>query len=211
MKNRKTLFNLVVIALLLGLVVSCEKDDDGPTATERKTLSLYTKDYTIWHYFSFSEDKIIGTGSADPANSDDDAWRQRTDWDIAFHYKEIRTNSGQSGIGQGGLLEASETNFNNVLEAPTAGYTVDNNLDIRLSPAMPPVYISSTGNSVCADWASYNHDEAAWVFAEKVFIVKTADGKYAKIKLKSFLDDDDVSGTITMEYAYQADGSTSLE
>jgi hypothetical protein len=211
MKNRKTLLNLFVIALLLGIVVSCEKDDDGPASTENKTLSLYTNDYTIWHYFSFEADSVIGTGSADPTDSDDASWKQRTDWDIAFQRYTIRTNSGVSGTGEGGMLEASETDFNLVLEAPSTGYTVDNSLDIRLTPAMPPVFISSTGNSVCADWASYNHDEGAWVFAEKVFIVKTADGKYAKIWLKSFLDDDDVPGTITMEYAYQADGSTSLE
>lgn len=211
MKNKTLLFNFLAIALMSGIFMSCEKEKDEPAVTENKTLSLYTKEYTLWHYFSFSEDKVIGTGSADPADSDDAAWKQRADWDIAFHYKDIRTNSGKSGTGQGGMLEAAETSFANVLEAPSSGYTVDDNLDIRLSPAMPPVYTTSTGNSVCADWASYNHGEGAWVFAEKVFIVKTADGKYAKIWLKSFLDDEDVSGTITMDYAYQADGSTSLK
>lgn len=210
MKNKKLLLRLLFIALFSGLLISCDDEDDEPRLAESETLTIYTGDYTLWHYFSF-EDGEVGTGSADPSNSDDAKWKKRTDWDIAFHYKDIRTNSGESGIGEGGMLEASETNFNEVLVAPTSGYTVDNSLEIRLTAAMPPVYTASTANSVCDGWASYDHDEGAWVFAEKVFIVKTTEGKYAKIWLKSFLDEEDNSGTITMKYAYQSDGSTSLE
>jgi hypothetical protein len=211
MKNTYLLLNLFVLSAIMVLFTSCEKDDNGPAATENKTLSLYTKDYTLWHYFSFEADSVVGTGSADPDNADDAAWKQRTDWDIAFHRYNVRTNSGTSGIGNGGMLEASETVFDNVLEAPTSGYTADDSIDIYLTAAMPPVSATTTGNTVCEGWASYNHAEGAWVFAEKVFIVRTAKGKYAKIWLKSFLDDEDVSGTVTMDYAYQTDGSTSLE
>lgn len=209
MKKTTLLLKVLLIALTTTLFVACDEDDD-PKPAENDTLSLYTKDYTIWHYFSF-ENGIIGTGSADPTEPDDAEWKARTDWDLAFHYKDVRTNSGKSGDGQGGMLEATQTDFTLVTEAPTSGYTVDGDLDIRLTPAMPPVYVTSTANSVCDDWATYDHDEHAWVFVEKVFIVKTADGKYAKIWLKSFLDDEDNSGTITMEYAYQSDGSTNLE
>ena len=213
MKNKRIILGLMIIALFAGLLISCDDDDneDLPQAAAYNTLSLYTKDYTLWHYFSFEADSVIATGSADPEDGDDAEWKQRTDWDLAFHYKDLRTNSGFSGIGEGGMLEASKTDFDSVLVAPTSGYTVDDSLDIRLTSAMPPAYTASTANSVCDDWASYDHDEGAWVFVEKVFIVKTADGKYAKIWLKSFLDDEDNSGTITMEYAYQPDGSTSLE
>ncbi len=211
MMNKKFLIYLMVILFSGVALASCEDDEDTlPQEAESDTLSLYAKDYTIWHYFSF-ENGIVGTGSADPEDSDDAEWKARTDWDLAFHYKDIRTNSGESGVGKGGMLEASETDFDLVVEAPTSGYTVDGSLDIRLTAAMPPAYTTSTANSVCDDWASYDHDEGAWVFVEKVFVVKTADGKYAKIWLKSFLDDEDTSGTITMDYAYQADGSTSLE
>jgi hypothetical protein len=213
MKNKKFLLELLMITLFSALLISCDDDDneDLPQAALYNTLSLYTKDYTLWHYFSFEADSVIATGSADPQDGDDATWKQRTDWDLAFHRNDVRTNSGVSGIGQGGMLEASETDFDLVLEVPTSGYTVDDSLNIMLTPAMPPVYTGSTGNSVCDGWASYDHTEGVWVFAEKVFIVKTADGKYAKIWLKSFLDDEDNSGRITMEYAYQSDGSTSLE
>jgi hypothetical protein len=210
MKKLNILNFLVMTALVSSLFVSCKKDDT-PTPLTGKTLSLYTKDYTIWHYFSFEQNMVIGTGNADPAAADDATWKARTDWDLAFHYKDVRTNSGKSGDGQGGMLEASSTIFAEAIEAPTTGYTIDDNLDIRLTPAMPPAYATSTASSVCDDWASYDHDEHAWIFAEKVFIIKTADGKYAKIWLKSFLDEEDNSGTITMEYMYQPDGSTRLE
>ncbi len=211
MKDKKSLLIVLMIVLFSGFIVSCSDDDDDPQPTESKTFSLYTKDYTKWYYFSFEENDTIGSGSANPTDSDDASWKKRTDWDLAFHYKDVRTNSGVSGNGDGGMLEASSVKFDSVLVAPTTGYTVDDSLDIRLTSAMPPVYTTSTANSVCDDWASYNHSEGAWVFVKKVFIVKTADGKYAKIWLKSFLDDEDNSGTITMQYAYQSDGSTSLE
>ncbi|MBI9055778.1 MAG: HmuY family protein [Bacteroidales bacterium] len=210
MTKTTLLLKVLLIALASAFLVACDDDDDDPKPTQNDTLSLYTKDYTIWHYFSF-ENGVIGTGSADPTGADDAAWKARVDWDLAFHYKDVRTNSGKSGDGQGGMIEATKTEFSLVTEAPTTGYLVDDDLDIRLTAAMPPAYVTSTANAVCDDWASYNHDEHAWVFVEKVFIVKTAGGKYAKIWLKSFLDNEDASGTITMDYAYQADGSTNLE
>ncbi|QGY47600.1 hypothetical protein GM418_29205 [Maribellus comscasis] len=215
MKNEKLLLRLLIITLFSGLLISCDDDDgseeDLPQAAMYNTLTLDAQERTLWHYFNFEDGNIVGTGSADPQDGDDATWKQRTDWDLAFHRNDVRTNSGVSGIGQGGMLEATETDFEEVLVAPASGYTVDDSIQIALTPAMPPVYTGSTGNSVCDDWASYDHDEHAWIFAEKVFIVKTADGKYAKIWLKSFLDDEDNSGRITMEYAYQSDGSTSLE
>ena len=154
----------------------------------------------------------MGTGNSDPTASDDAIWKARLDWDLAFHYKDVRTNSGKSGNGKGGMLEASSSDFSKVTEAPASSYTVDDVFTkFRLTPAMPPVYVTSTANPVCIGWAKYNHQEHAWVFAEKVFIVKTANGKYAKIWLKNFLDDEDKSGTITMNYVYQPDGSRKLE
>lgn len=211
MKNKKLLLGLLMTAFFSGFSISCDDDDDNNSqAATYDTLTIETKDYTLWHYFSF-ENGIVGTGSADPEDADDAEWKQRTDWDLAFHRTNVRTNSGASGIGEGGMLEASETDFDKVLAAPATGYTVDGTIQISLTAAMPPVMVDSPGNEVCDGWATYDHSEGAWVFAEKIFIIKTADGKYAKIWLKSFLDDEDSSGTVTMEYSYQADGSTSLE
>lgn len=34
---------------------------------------------------------------------DDQEWYGRTDWDVAFSESGIRTNSGTSGVGKGGL------------------------------------------------------------------------------------------------------------
>jgi hypothetical protein len=212
MKNKKLLLGLLMTAIFSGFFISCDDDDDDDsTPAKYNTLSLDTKDYGLWYYYTFDGNKIVGTGSADPEAADDAKWKQRTDWDLAFHRYNVRTNSGTSGVGKGGMLEASETDFDKVLAAPTTGYTADESVEISITPAHPPVMGPTAGSKVCDGWASYNHNEGAWVFAEKVFIIKTADGKYAKIWLKSFLDEEDNSGKITMEYSYQADGSTSLE
>jgi hypothetical protein len=50
-----------------------------------------------------------------------------------------------------------------------------------------------------------------WEYAQKVFVVRTAGEKYAKIYLKNFKSDEGVSGTITMQYVYQSDGTTDLD
>ena len=46
--------------------------------------------------------------------------------------------------------------------------------------------------------------------SDYVFIVRTASGKYAKLKAKSFYDDEGNSGIYSFEYAIQPNGSTNL-
>jgi len=44
-----------------------------------------------------------------------------------------------------------------------------------------------------------------------VYIVKTGTGKFAKVWFKSYYSATNVSGHITFQYKYQADGSKKLE
>jgi hypothetical protein len=87
---------------------------------------------------------------------------------------------------------------------------VDDSVAILAGFKMPPTYVNSPASVVASKWADHSHDEG-WTIVDQAFVVKTADGKYAKIKLVNFLDENDASGFVTMEYVYQPDGSTKLE
>lgn len=77
-----------------------------------------------WTYFSFSESKVVGT-SEFGSGEEDALWAGRDDWDIAICGEFLRTNSGTSGMGSGGIQRNTITDFYNLTEAPEDGYIVD--------------------------------------------------------------------------------------
>ena len=77
-----------------------------------------------WTYFSFSRSEVVGT-SEFGSDEQDALWAGRTDWDIAICGEFLRTNSGTSGAGDGGIQKNTVTDFYNLTEAPEDGYVVD--------------------------------------------------------------------------------------
>lgn len=210
-------FNLIftLSACIIGATgfQSCNKDDnkEDPVPGQSKTITIDCSDYTQWQYFSFS----TGLVTSAPADSVNDAiWKIRSDWDIAFHRQDVRTNSGLSGQANGGIQEASQTDFSAVTAALQSGYIQDTVIQIYLTGMSGPGAGSKypvAGTVVTNGWAVLDmNSQTPWIIAKKVFIVKTADGKYAKIYLKNFLNDANKSGYVTMQYFYQADGSLNL-
>lgn len=172
--------------------------------------------YTDWHFFSFAEGKVIGSCDAMDA-LENESWRKRTDWDLAFHRQNIKSNSGVSGVGMGGIVEykQDELDFDAVIEAPKEGYMVDvpDSVVYDMSQMMLGIveYAPTGVNPETKDWAVLTDMMGSiWTYAKKVFVVRTADGKYAKIQLLNFKNNIGISGTVTMKYVYQADGSTNL-
>ncbi len=204
---KKTVKLLIVTVLIGGLfsLNGCKKDkypepEPSPTQLSSKEAVIDASDYASWVYFSFNKGTTVTISD----------FQTSTDWDIAFHRDDIRTNGGLSGSGQGGIQE-SASEYSAIITAPETGYVVDDSLNVMYSAGMPPTYTPDVGSEEGNDWAKYNHDIHAWEIKKDVFVVKTADGKYAKIWMKNFLNDDDESGTITLEYTYQPDGSAKLE
>ncbi|MDR2010475.1 MAG: HmuY family protein [Bacteroidales bacterium] len=211
---KKTLLLLTVTFLALSIFTSCDKDDDPKPATGDTVEIDVASSWATWNYFSFSTGEIVGTGSA---NAEDDAeWKARTDWDIAFTRLYARTNSGISGSGNGGVIEIGTDNsdkaavFANLIDAPASGYIADeeiNELMIGMNPATGPVTYNAGGSAKISSWLTMSMPVVA---TPKVFALKTADGKYAKIYLKGYQNDEGQSNVVVMEYVYQADGSTNL-
>jgi hypothetical protein len=184
-------------------------------------------DYTKWYYFSFEKGDTIGSSEAvlegvNPGNQGTEVinaeWKARTDWDLAFHATDIRTNSGASGDGAGGSLLPlfSEDDylrldevFQELAEAPADGYAADEVLEgtfIFGMTAMPPLRTARlSASAAAAGWAAIAM--TGNTETPKIIVFKTADGKYAKVHLKHFFDADGVPGKIEFDYVYQPDGS----
>ncbi|WP_133249965.1 HmuY family protein [Marinifilum breve] len=210
--------SLLALGLLFStsfLFTSCS-DDDNIVPVEAKEVIIDASDYTKWVYFSFEEGKIVGESAANET-------RDALDWDIAFHRYNFRTNSGTSGSGQGGLLESTENTgqigWDNVVEAPETGYKVDEDITIMQVFEMPPTpttYVTTGGSTVMTGGTevgltvSFDMSTRQYSVNDQIYVIKTADGKYAKLWVSDFYDADSKSGHVTLKYSYQEDGSRSL-
>ncbi|MDR1371483.1 MAG: T9SS type A sorting domain-containing protein [Dysgonamonadaceae bacterium] len=170
-------------------------------------------DFAQWNYFSFTSGEIVGAGDFTLTDVQgnigievpDAAWAARTDWDIAFHGSDIRTN------GAGALLIADKASsstsldeiYANLTQAPANGYEADKLLTgtfyQRLFP-MPPV--RATQLLACGatnGWAALGMSGNS--VNPVVVVFKLANGKYVKVYLKEFFDEEGKGGFIDMEYA----------
>jgi hypothetical protein len=126
-------------------------------------------------------------------------------------------NSGKSGPGTAAAQIVS-TGFDDLLEAPADGYVTDGD-----SYAIPTG--ANNGWYTYTGAAPSGPQHAILPIAGKTIVVKTANGKYAKIQVLSYykgnpntstVDFADLSkrplgGYYTIRYMIQADGSRKLE
>ena len=115
-------------------------------------------------YYSLRENKVI-----------DKLEQNTTNWDIGFYRTTIMVNGGTSGPGDGAAIVINNTDFTYVTEAPSTGY----NTDSESGYAIP----TGSGNG----W--YNYDHETYSITPKqgvILIIKTADGKYAKLQMLSY-------------------------
>lgn len=198
MKNLK-LKTVLIVTLALTAFSACEDETDDLGVLEEITNMVEATSYTDWVYFSLSENKVVEVTDAE--NS--------TDWDLGFMRNHIRTNSGTSGNGNGGALDAGAIDFDSYTTAPESGYTVDESVQAFDFATME--YSPVAANTILELWGTFT-DEMPPILepSNKVFVVKTADGKYAKIIVMNYYGTEG-SGYITFKYKYQPNGSTNLE
>ena len=111
---------LLILAISL-MLVSCQEKVRQPAISGEVSFALSE---TEWTYFSFETGAVVGTSTYGD-DAQDALWRDRTDWDIAFCGDLIRTNSGTSGRGKGGIQRNTTDNFIMLTEAPSEGYITD--------------------------------------------------------------------------------------
>lgn len=180
---------------------SCADDEvtNTPTPLESKITSDFQADavapYT-GHFSLFSLRDNAAVAIADSAS---------TKWDVGFRGTTIIINGGTSGPGVGAAQVVSGI-FDEIKEAPASGFVQDNGT----------TYAITTGS----DKGWYHYDGATNIItpiAGKVLIIKTADGKYAKMEILSYYqgapaipDATSKSRYYKFRFIYQPDGSIKL-
>lgn len=118
----------IIFSLLAALVLlaSCSDGADnsasGQAVGKSGEMNVTAND-AVWTYYSIEQNKVMGTSVFGDSTADSQ-WKQRTDWDIAICGDLIRTNSGTSGTGNGGL-QAVPQGYNELENAPQSGYITD--------------------------------------------------------------------------------------
>lgn len=205
MKTKYPFFATIIALLSL---FSCSDSSENPVEVSNqaiKTQIIDARDYSKWVYFSFSKGEVV--------TIENNQFQENMDWDIAFHRNDIRLNGGHSGNGIAGAQTVAVLDLANVTEAPETGYKEDTMKSIMVKFQLPvPLFEEQPANTEI-DWLTVDTSTPPPVYTlhNKVFVIKTANGKYAKLKFKSYLSDLNQTMVIKFDYVYQADGSRNLK
>jgi hypothetical protein len=193
---------LSLLLVLTGLFLGCKKEEINPEIKSR-TFEIKSTSSTTWKYFSFSKNDTITV--SDPLTS--------SEWDLAFQRYRIKTNGGKSGNGTGSAANSylkGQAGFDELTVIPdTTTFVTDDSVEIAVQQG----YATYVVNPGLYTWFSIElaAQGTQIVPSDYIYIVKTAEGKYAKVWFRSYYSAANVSGYVTFQYKYQPDGSKKLE
>lgn len=202
MKNIKNLF----FSALFIIIAACSEDDkttNNNPANLNRLVTIYdlpadTGKKGIFTLFSLKDSAIV-------LNSDSIS----TKWDIGFAGTTIITNSGVRGPGNGGAIILKGVDFTEVRVAPDSGYRIEKSLSDLAIP-------TGSGNG----WYIYDpNTHIVSAIPGVVIIIRTADGKYAKMQIISYWKGNPSNidpyqhkeRFYTFRYVYQPNGSKNFE
>ena len=120
MKTYKIILSFIIV---VGLCCGCNRGGGHEPAVAAE-VTIHGLEEGKWVYFSVKDGATVGT-STFLSESEDSEWAKRTDWDFAICGDCLKTNSGTSGNGAGGILRDNAHNFQTLKEAPSEGYLTD--------------------------------------------------------------------------------------
>lgn len=211
----KKIFTFSIIPVLTNFCANGQKttaivDINGGYINIMGT-TLNVPDYTKWYYFSFETGSIVGSSDfilEDVENNigteiPNAEWTTRTDWDIAFHATDIRTNNAEAIlIADATSITPLDEVYADLTEAPESGYSSDEMLSgtfISSMAAMPPLRATTMSGCVATHgWAVFSSTGGST--NPSVVVFKLTNGKYVKVYLKEFFNEENKPGYINIEY-----------
>ena len=148
----------------------------------RYTIDASSSDH--WRYFSFAQGGLV-----EP--------RDRVGWDLAFRRFHIIANGGEGFAGKGGIANLGIVPFESVTAAPAGGYVAS-------------TAGKDSANAATARWYRYSFTSHLLKPKGETWMVRTADGRYARMRIVSYYCPGPQPGCVTFEYVYQGDGSRDL-
>jgi len=192
-----------IFVLLIGaaLFAGCEKEINNPVeapygqATEGVTDTLDATAYDHYLYFNLVTRQVVDISDAEATTS--------SDWHIAFERVNGKLNGGASGplavkaIDLADIGHPDSVSFDRVDAVPTVA---------------DDQWEQDQINLVFSPWYSYDPVQHVLTPNHYLFVMKTADGKYAKAVVDSLIDPSmpPNMGTIVLKYVYQPDGGANL-
>ena len=198
--------------LFAGLVAftSCSKDDSKKEEPKVEKIALDFSGSEVqevqldpaldWKYFSFKNGEVTPTNPAEDLT-----------WDIAFKGYYVRLNGGTSGKGKAEVVKVEGTDFAKVTEAPKAGFAKDaqgkmnegNYPNITKVDASFSQYMSGGfGTKTGIIGLDPTKAPKVYVPTNYIYVLKTADGTYAKVQVTDYYKDntDVLGGTPKLKY-----------
>jgi HmuY protein len=148
------------------------------------TFTVDAESSDPWQYFDFSSGGL--TTSSDPLG-----------WDLGVRRFHLIANGGAGFPGSGGIADLGTVDFHAVTEAPDTGY-----IETRAA--------RDTVNAAIDHWYRYSWISHILEPAGHVYVVRTADGRYAKVRILSYYCTGARPGCLTFEYVYQGSGGRSF-
>lgn len=119
-------------------------------------------------------------------------------WDIAAQRHRLAINGGEGFLGGGGVRASAEP-FESLAEAPAHVEGPS-----RVTPS------ADTVNTALQDWYSYSFLTHLLEPRPTTWIVRTASGRYAKVRILGYYCPGAEPGCVTLEWVYQGDGGRRL-
>ena len=172
-----------------------------------KTIDLDVSNPRMWTYLNFDENGVIQlmetaeyAGETQEIVSEEDAmWKEIPDWDFALHLNNIRTNSGFSGNGNGGLYVHEGIDwFLKKDELASMPFTTDEMSKMVINmDEMPPLMVDASMKNV---ELFQNLGMGNFNPLDKVFVVKCVEDKYAILRFARYNDYAGNSGKMRLKY-----------
>jgi hypothetical protein len=160
----------------------------NPNLLPTSTIMIDATNEEQWTYFDFSRGeqvKIHDTSSLE--------------WDLAFRRGKIISNGGATNkFGKAGLINLGEVSFDAVESVPLKDFIPDE------------ATRTQTENPVLLQWYKYNYISHKLTARKNIYVMRTSDGKFAKVQFLSFYCADKQPGCIQMKYVYQSEGTKSF-
>ena len=166
-------------------------------ASNRGTVYVDATSYTRWIYIDFHSRSIDSLEIAD-------GMKEPTDWDIAVHRYDAKTNGGA-------VMETSYTSLDALRAAgtmPTGTWVEDepSQVTVDMSGMMDGniLYADSDVNPVLSSWLHVDTSSMPPVYtlSGKVYVVRLKDGTRAAVRLADFMNEASVKGYMTIDYIY---------
>jgi hypothetical protein len=143
-------------------------------------VTIDARDADRWQFFSFARGSVIERPGP-------------RDWDLAFSRFKVIVNGGPGFAGDGGIADIGEVAFDTVRVLPDDGYVVNT---VR----------SDTVNHALRRWYSYSYLSHRLSPRPRVYAVRTADGRYAKVEFTGYYCVGGEPGCVTLRYVFQGGG-----